>query len=100
MTARWLPVLMYGVLPGAICGGLVGAYHHERSVAYDSLRWGRSQSAPWGVGPGLVLGALAGAVAFAAVRRLWPGLPAPWIAALTVGCVAAVGLVLSASRVD
>ncbi len=92
---------MYGVLPGALSGAWVGAYHRERSLAFDALRWAEPpRSAPWGVGPGLVLGALAGAVAFAVVRRWWPRLPGPWVAVLTASGVTLLGVLLSATRVD
>ncbi len=100
MTTSWLRTLVYGVLPGATSGAFVGAYHRERSLAYDALRWAARQSEPWGVGPGLVLGALAGAVVFALVRRLLPRLDGPLAAILTASCVVLLGLVLSVSRVD
>jgi uncharacterized membrane protein len=93
--------VVYGALPGAVVGALLGAYHRELSLKYDASRWpGMPQGAPWGWAHGLVLGALGGALVFGVVRRLWPRLPAPMVAALTAGCVAMGGLVLSASRVD
>jgi hypothetical protein len=100
MMTSWLKAVVYGVLCGAISGAFVGAYHRERSLAYEALRWAERQSEPWGAGPGLVLGALAGAVVFTLVRRLLSRLPGPLAAALTASCVVLLGLVLSASRVD
>jgi hypothetical protein len=100
MMTNWLKILMYGVLPGAISGAFVGAYHRERSLSYDALRWAERQSEPWGAGPALFLGALVGAVTITLVRRLWPRIPWPLAAALIASCVVLLGLVLSASRVD
>lgn len=101
MVNGWLRTLVYGVLPGAISGGVAGAYHRERSLAFDALRWAeRPMSEPWGAGPGLVLGALAGAVVFAVVRRSWSHLPGPLVVALSASCVALLGVLLSATRVD
>ncbi len=100
MMANRLAVLVYGALPGAVTGALVGAYHRERSLTYDALRWAEMPGEPWGSGPGFILGAFAGALVFALVRRMWPRLPAPIAAVFAAGCVAFCGLVLSASRVD
>jgi len=101
VKAHRLRVLVYGVLPGAVVGALTGASHRELSLKYDASRWpGMPRSVPWGWAHGLVLGALGGAIVFGVVRRVWPRLPAPIAAALTVGCVAICGLVVSASRVD
>ncbi|WNG39120.1 hypothetical protein F0U61_39745 [Archangium violaceum] len=101
MMKNWLKTLVYGVLPGAISGGFAGAYHRERALSFDALRWAEpSKCEPWGAGPGLVLGALAGAVVFAVVRRLWSRLPGPLVAALSASCVALLGVLLSATRVD
>jgi hypothetical protein len=99
MTDR-LVVLVYGALPGAVSGALVGTYHREQSLKYDALRWAERPGEPWGPGPGFVLGAFAGAILFMTVRRMWSRLPTPIAAVFAAGCVTLGGLILSASRVD
>jgi glucose uptake protein GlcU len=93
--------LLYGALPGALSGALVGSYHYKVTLAFNKSRWpGVALSEPWGMGHGLVLGALIGTVVFALARRRWPRLPAPVIAILSAGCVAVVGIIFSSGQAD